>query len=246
MVDIHSHILPGVDDGSPDVETSLKMLQQAKNAGTQAVVLTPHVNRFGDGRNLAGEIIDIFEDFKQKTIEENIGVDVFFGGEVFCTGNVLDFAAQGLLPTINHSRYMLVEFNFQEKMNYMMHTLMVLNEMGYVPIVAHPERYDCIKENSLDVLNLMNAGALIQVNKGSLAGDFGAKCKDVAWDLVYRRMAHFVATDSHNLDGRNTEMDFVFDAVRKEITENYAMSLFDINQTAVLNNGMIMVPRPRV
>lgn len=246
MVDLHSHILPGVDDGSPNVETSLMMLQQAKKAGTKAVVLTPHVNRFGDGKNLAGEIINIFEEFKQKTIDEDVGVDVFFGGEIFCTGNVLDFAAQRLLPTINHSRYMLVEFYFQEKIEYIIRTLRALCEMGYVPIVAHPERYDCIKDNSLDVIRLMNSGALIQVNKGSLAGDFGAKCKDVAWDLVYRRMVHFVATDSHNLDTRNTEMDFVFDAIKKEINENYALSLFDYNQTAVLNNGMIMVPRPRI
>lgn len=246
MVDIHTHILPAVDDGSPDLENSLKMLRQAKESGTKAVVLTPHVNRFGDGRNLAPDIIKAFEEFKAKTIEENVGVDVFFGGEVYAAQNILELAANRLLPTINNTRYMLVEFNFHEKQYFINTTLRNLRDMGYLPIVAHPERYDCVKENFMSAFDMINSGGIIQLNKGSLTGAFGAASQNAAWDLVFRRMAHFVATDCHNLDTRNTEMDFVYNSIRSEINKNYADSLFDINPNTVLNNGIIMLPRPRV
>lgn len=246
MVDLHSHILPGVDDGSQNAETSIKMLTQAKNAGTKAIVLTPHVNLFGNGLNLAPNIRQPFLDFKKRVDEEKIGIDLFFGGEIFASKNVLELASNRLLPTINNSRYMLVEFEFHENKEFLKHTIMGLCQMGYIPIVAHPERYDCVKNNFITVLDFINTGALIQINKGSLAGDFGPACKNAAWELVYRRMAHFVATDCHNTEGRNAEMDFVRDLIKTEINEKYAQFLFDINANTVLNNGMLMIPRPRV
>lgn len=246
MVDIHSHILPGVDDGSQDIENSIEMLNLAVASNVKAVVLTPHVNLLGSGQNFALDLIPKFEQFKQEVDNRNIGIDLYFGGENYATPDILNLAANRMLPTINNTRFILVEFDFGERISNMCSVLNGLSQMGYAPIVAHPERYDVTNGNIAVVRNMMNCGALMQINKGSLVGNFGANCQNTAWDLIYTRMVHFVASDSHNIKKRNPVMDEIYDMVKREISANYADGLFDINPAIVLRNGIVPVPIPRI
>lgn len=244
MVDIHSHILPFVDDGSNSLEQSFEMLRMAELNGTKTVVLTPHSNLYPYDRNLAFEIESVFNAFKTKVEKENINIELCLGAEVFCNDNVIPLARDRQLLTINRSRFMLVEFDFGVDPRYICSTLSQLSSLGYVPIVAHPERYDCVKSRFRFALDFMNCGALLQVNKGSIVGDFGMSCRDTAFELMGHRLCQFVASDAHSAGVRNTNMDLAYDIVKDEFDDKMADKLFSINPNAVVHNGKLLISRP--
>lgn len=244
MVDIHSHILPLVDDGSSSVEQSLEMLRIAENCNTTAIVLTPHSNLYEQDKNLVDDVKSAFDEFKAKVENENINIDIYLGAEVFCNDNAIELARDGQLPTLNGSRFMLVEFDFFASPKYIAENLQALASLGYVPIVAHPERYECVKQRLNFALDFMNCGALLQVNKGSIVGDFGETSRETAFELISHRLCQFVASDAHSIGARNTDMELAYDIVRDAFDEKLANKLFDINPMAVINNDKLVISRP--
>lgn len=244
MIDIHSHILPYVDDGARDTETALEMLKMAKEANTNAIVLTPHSNLYENDKNLLFEMKFVFEAFKKKIVDEKIDIDVYLGGEIFANDDIIDLAKQKSVPTINGSRFMLVEFDFYSSSAYVMQTVRALASMGYVPIVAHPERYECIKKSISNAVEIMNSGGLLQINKGSLTNDFGASAKLCAYELINHRLAQFVASDAHSINFRNTDMELAFDLVTGEVGSDMAQKLFEINPRAIIHNEKLKISKP--
>lgn len=244
MVDIHSHILPYVDDGSNSTEHSLEMLRMAEMCNTDAIVLTPHSNLYEFEKNLLPEMESVFNAFKKKLEKENINIRIYLGAEVFCNDNAIKLAKSRMLPTINGSRFMLVEFDFGASPRYITNALSRLSALGYVPIVAHPERYDCIKSRYGFALDFMNSGALLQINKGSIVGDFGMTSRDTAFELINHRLCQFVASDAHTTGVRNTNMELSFDIVRDEFGDKMADKLFTINPMAVVENSKLIISRP--
>lgn len=246
MTDIHSHILPYVDDGSANLEMSFEMLRQAERAGTTGIVLTPHVNLFGDMSNLAPELIEIYESFVKKVKAEKINIDLYFGGEIFANEHVLELAERRLLPTINNSRFMLIEFDFYADLSYMLGIISALSGMQYVPIVAHPERYMAIKSNVLNAWEMLQCGALLQTNKGSLLGDFGTDTRAAAMELTARKLNQFVGSDCHENQFRTSEMDRAYTLVTAEFGNVTAKRLFEDNPQAVINDARLSLPRPNL
>lgn len=244
MIDIHSHILPYVDDGAKDVDTAFEMLKMAKEASTTAIVLTPHSNLYENDKNLLFELNFVFEAFKEKVKKENIDIDLYLGGEVFANSKIIELAEKRQLPTINNSRFMLVEFDFYTSASYIMQTVKKLATMGYVPIVAHPERYECIKKSPSNALEILNNGGLLQINKGSIINDFGANTRLCAFELLNHRLAQFVASDAHSSHHRNTDMELAFDIINHELNSEMATKLFKTNPMAVLNNEKLKLSKP--
>lgn len=244
MVDIHSHILPFVDDGSDSVEQSLEMLKMAKENGSNAVVLTPHCNLYEYEKNLAFEMRSVFNAFKGKVEKENIDIELYLGAELFCNDDAIKIVRKGLASTINDSRFLLVEFDFSASSRYIASTLADLSELDYVPIVAHPERYDCVKARFGLALDFMNCGALLQINKDSLLGGFGDSCRDTAFELINHRLCQFVASDAHFTDFRNTDMSDAFGIVQNEFDSHIAQKLFCDNPAEVVRNGKLRISRP--
>lgn len=244
MIDIHSHIMPFVDDGAKDLDTAFEMLKMAHSASTSAVVLTPHSNFYEDSSNLLFELKQVFDAFKKKVENEGIDIDIFLGGEIFANDNIVDLAISKQLPTINNSRFMLVEFDFYTSISYIMETVKALSSMGYVPIVAHPERYECIKNTPTEAVQILNSGGLVQINKGSILGDFGASAKLCAYDLLAHRLVQFVASDAHTAGHRNPDMELAFDIINDELGEDIANRLFKINPKAVLDNEKLKICKP--
>lgn len=244
MVDIHSHILPFVDDGSNSVQKSIEMLRIAEASSTEAVVLTPHSNLYEYEKNLIEEMTAVFDSFKAKLENENVDIEVYLGAEVYASDDIIELAHKKQLPTINNSRFMLVEFDFYASSGYITGVLSELSKLGYVPIVAHPERYECVKKRISAGLEFMNCGALLQINKGSFVNDFGVGARNTAFELVHHRLAHFVASDAHNLSSRNPDMELCFDILRDEFDDKYARKLFEINPRAVIENKKLLISRP--
>lgn len=141
MIDIHSHIISGIDDGSKNTEMTIKMLEMAEESGTTDIVATPHFMR-GRFEVTYKEVIDEVENLKKLTKENSININIYSGQEVYYSRNILEYYNQGMIGTINNTRYMLIEFpmlefNIEEAIN----TLYELQIRGIVPIIAHPERY---------------------------------------------------------------------------------------------------------
>lgn len=244
MVDIHSHILPFVDDGSDSLEQSFEMLRMAEDASTKAIVLTPHSNLYEYDKNLLYELEFVFNAFKQKVEKQKIPVEIYLGGEIFAGKNIIEYAEKKLLPTINYSRFMLVEFDFYSSPSYIKDIIKKLSSMGYVPVVAHPERYECVKKSPSLSMDFMNCGGLLQVNKGSVTGDFGSVSMETAFELINHKTVQFVASDAHSIEVRNTDMELAYGIVADEFDKKTAERLFDTNPQTVINNGRLSISRP--
>ena len=244
MVDIHSHILPFVDDGSNDLEISFEMLKSAAAAGTDEIVLTPHCNLYDREKNYLYEMQLVFDAFKQKVEERNIGIKIYLGAEVFADESIMQLLKKGLLPTINGSRFLMIEFDFYSTPAYICDTVRSIGRMGYVPIVAHPERYSCIKKINGVSMEIMNSGGLLQVNKGSLAGEFGESARQTALELISHNTAQFVASDAHSLSSRTVEMDLTYEIIEDYFGNKTAQSLLNDNPACLIRNGRLTIARP--
>ena len=180
MIDFHSHIIPGVDDGAKDEEMALAMINMAVFSGTEKIVATPHYMR-GRFQVPREEIHREVEKLKNLVKEREIPIEICVGQEVYYSDNILESYIEGEIGTIEGTRYMLVELSMRAfDPDKVINTLYELQLKGIVIILAHPERYvEFIKKPSL-INRFLEEGFLFQLNSGSLSGDFGKEVKKTA------------------------------------------------------------------
>lgn len=240
MVDIHCHILPGFDDGSDNLEESLRMARLAVEGGTTAVITTPHCNIPDSFQNYFGKTYaDIFNAFKAKLKEENIPLKIFPGHEIFASGNIVDLIKKKRLLTLCKSDYPLVEFDFTEQADSVYSKLKMLIAEGLVPIVAHPERYAFVAEDETAPFRLKTMGCLLQINKGSIKGGFGKTAHDIAHKMLRDELADFIASDAHSPYMRTPYLADAFEIISDIHSEEYADLLLNVNPSLVLQNKKI-------
>ena len=206
MVDLHSHLIWDIDDGSKSEEMTINMLRQAVKSGTKKLVLTPHY--------LPGYYTEPIDKVKEKAKElevlikeENINLEVYVGQEVYFTTNILENLNEGFIGTINNSRYMLIEFNMKNfSVKEVTEALYELQLKGITPIIAHPERYHIFIKNPSLINEFIKEGYLFQLNSGSLVGDFGKDVKKLAETYVKNKVYSFIGSDAHRDEKRNTDM----------------------------------------
>lgn len=240
MVDIHCHILYGVDDGSDDLAETVEMLRLAERGGTVKVIATPHSNVPGSYRNYwCAELESRLALINSELKREGVGIEVYPGQEIFTTPETAGLLREGKLITLNGSRYALVEFDFYE---YSVEAYAMLGQIkaeGYVPIVAHPERYAFVCEEDDAAMRLKDLGCLLQVNKGSLKGSFGMRAKREAYRLLDDGLADFVASDAHSPYVRTPFLADAHEAISVMYSRDYADMLFKTNPSLVLENKEI-------
>lgn len=240
MVDIHCHVLFGVDDGSADLNESIEMMRIAREGGTDSVFATPHCNIPGSVRNYwREELSNRLKRLNTALLQEGIGVKVYSGQEIFATPETASLLDNGSLITLNSSRYALIEFDFEE---YSVEAYAILQSVvscGYVPIVAHPERYGFVYEEEDAARRLKDIGCLLQINKGSLKGSFGTRARKSAYRLLDVELADFIASDAHGPYVRTPFLADARDAVADIYSEDYAELLFNVNPLCVLDNKEI-------
>lgn len=241
MIDIHTHILPLVDDGSGSFEESIEMLKNAEENGTKKLVLTPHFcnDRFSEIFS-KDEILGRIEKFKAAALNAGIKIELYSGSEMFGIDDIKQKILLGEAITLNGSRYLLVEFDFYDDPERVTEVLDNILSTGLVPIVAHPERYEFMREDPLMAMKLVNKGSLLQLNKTSLLGLHGEQTRKLAIFLIEKRFASFIASDTHDNYMRNPDMSDVFGWVYSEISKKYAEDLFFNNPFDVLNNKQIL------
>lgn len=241
MIDIHCHILYGVDDGSFSLEETVKLAEIAEQGGTEAIIATPH-------SNVPDSYINHWNnDFEEKIVlinkalaERGIDITVYRGQEIFCAGRFEELMSEGKLITLNNSRYPLIEFDFYERSHEAYVMAARLAAQGYVPIVAHPERYQFICEEEEAAERLKDIGCLLQVNKGSLKGSFGFKAQRAAFRLLDEGLADFVASDAHSPYMRTPFLGNVREMISEEFSPDYAELLLSENPGLVIENKEIL------
>lgn len=240
MVDIHCHILPGLDDGSDNTEESLRMARIAVNSGTNAIIVTPHSNIPDSFQNYFDrDYADSFIAFKELLKAESIPLRIYPGHEIFASGDIGGLIKKRKLLTLAGSDYPLVEFGFTEDAESVYSKLRMLVAEGLTPIVAHPERYAFVAEDDFAPYRLKAIGCLLQINKGSLKGNFGREAYIASDYILENELADFVASDAHSPYIRTPYLADAYEIISENHSEDYANLLLNINPESVIHNKKI-------
>lgn len=233
FVDIHTHLLFGVDDGAVDLEQSIELLSMARENGTTAVVLTPH-HRGRFRKNTPQQLRQRFDELVQRVKTELPDMKLYLGNEAAHERELGDKVAEGRILSLNDSNYVLLEFDFNSSRIQVMEETMALIGSGYTPIIAHAERYDIFRKNKHLAGDLLYVGALIQLNADSILGKCGLRTKWVCQRLLKKGMVHFVASDGHDPKVRPPVLGECFEYVSKRYGEDYAWTIFRDNALDLL------------
>ena len=238
FVDMHCHILPGVDDGAKDPKQTYEMLKMAYDEGIRVIVATPHhhpVRGMASKAELGREFRKTKELARQ--IDENF--HVVPGMEVYFIQEVLDQLENNELKAIGKSHYLLVEFSPEAEATYIKGSLQQIQMRGYYPILAHVERYRCMVDNPENVDDLVDMGVTIQVNAGSIVGDGGKKIRKFVIGLMEEGLVHIVGTDAHSTKSRAPKMKKCAMQVEKLFGKDYMWEIFQENGMRILQDKKI-------
>ena len=240
MIDIHSHILPGLDDGAGNLSDALEMAQLAASSGIKGIIATPHCNIPGGFHNYWSlSLEDDLRNLQNEINDRNIPLTLYPGQEVFLAPGFMDMLHQGKLITLCNSRYMLVEFDMYESATVAYRKLQQILAEGLVPIVAHPERYRFVHEQKEAIYRMKDLGALLQINRGSLKGAFGIRTKSIAKEIISSYQADFIASDAHSQYRRTPYLADVHEVICERISADYGDVLVKINPKKIITDERI-------
>ena len=238
MVDIHSHVLPKTDDGAATFLESLEMLRFARLNGTKKLVCTPHFYNPRIGFVDKERTAKYFDKLKVESL--NLDIELLLGSEVFCSDLFLRELEKREFFTLNGTEYLLIEFDFADDVDRVLFALDIITEAGYIPIIAHPERYRFLKRDEYYVQKLLSKGAFLQINTTSLAGLHGEDTARFACWLLEKRYASVVACDAHDTAFRTTDLKSAFMWVYGNFSKQYAQDLFFDNPEAIVSGQKII------
>jgi len=233
FVDLHNHILPGIDDGPQDWEESIRMAKVAQEEGIIAVAATPHNIGFGREVN-QNLVLYLVEELRARLRREGIELEVFPGIEVMVMPEVFLFLEEGKAFTLNGSKYILVELPYTFYPVYSEYVLFKLMERGYRPILAHPERYVYFQNRPELLKPLVESGLLLQVTSGSITGELGGKAREFSRHLLQEGLVHIIATDAHSAKWRKPAMREAVEEAAQIVGWEKALAMASHNPKAIL------------
>jgi protein-tyrosine phosphatase len=247
LVDIHSHVLYGVDDGARTLEDSVAMVQMAAEAGTTDLVATPHANL-----HYAFEPERIRERLAEIAAAAGASVRLYSGCDFHLSyDNITRAIADPRKYTINQKCYLLVEFSELMIFNNTAEIFARLQDAGMVPVITHPERNGLLRQRISQIADWINAGACVQITGQSVVGGFGRSAQEFCETLLDQRLVHFVASDGHDCERRPPGMDAAYAWLKKRYNESLAQALCVTNPRTTLTGdpletiGMDDPPEPR-
>ena len=243
MIDIHSHIVFDVDDGPKSIEDSKALLREAYNQGVRMIVSTSH-RRKGMFETPEEKIATNF--LKVREIAKEVADDlvIAYGAEIYYTPDVLEKLENKRIPTLNDSRYALIEFSMNTPYRDIHRGLSNILMLGITPVIAHIERYDALENNEKRVRELIDMGCYTQVNsshvlKPKLFGETYKFMKKRAQYFLERDLVHVIASDMHNLDSRPPYMEDAHQIISKKYGRDKAEELFVENPRKIIMDQII-------
>lgn len=242
MIDMHCHILPGIDDGASDLEEALEMARIAESEGIKKIVNTSHFHpefKYTMGE----ELVEAINSFNVALKANKIDLEVLIGNEIYYTDEIIEELHNLNFHTLNNSKYLLIEFSPMNVPKNLADVVYEVKLKGYIPVLAHVERYNNIIENPNIIYDCIKEGAIIQVNASSILGKHGKEIKKVSDILLDNNMIHIVASDAHGSERRRPQLREAYEFVKNKYSEETADNLFKNNQSLIIANEDIIIPR---
>lgn len=233
MIDIHNHLLYGVDDGPKTIEESIEMLRDAKQQGVEAIILTPHYRH-----GMFAYPVEVIDEHFGKLLKEakQIGIRLYLGTEYHVNSRMIEYLETGRCRTMAGTNYVLAEYEYETPYEYIISSVRDLLRHGYIPIIAHAERYACMLEDVDCAEQLREMGVLIQVNADAVLGDDGRKLKKYCKKMLQNGYVDVIGSDSHGIKRRASQMQKCQTYMYKKYDENYVEQLFVENPKKILDS----------
>ena len=236
FIDIHSHILPGVDDGAENIAESMKLLRMAHKDGTRAIILTPHY-RSDYKKYMPEQLKERYELLCESVEKELPDMQLYLGNEIHFEMEAPEAVESGRVLTLNGSNYVLLEFRPNCLRRRMVAGVSEMIRHGFTPIIAHVERYTISRKDPSLLQELWDMGALMQLNVNSVMGQNGFGIKRFCHKLLKAERVHFIASDTHDVKYRTPLLQKCYLKVCKKYGQSYADELFYENAQAVIENN---------
>ena len=233
MVDMHCHILPGIDDGSDNMNRTIKLLEIAESEGIEFIIATPHYKNFQ--RSASPEtILQLTNRVQRISDEEGFAISILPGNEIYYFEGVDRLLEKGYVLSLNQTNRVLVEFSPSESFQYIRNGLDSIANIGYVPVLAHVERYQALVRNPSYVDELRQMDTEIQINAGSVMGRLGHEVQRFLYQLLDDQLVDYVGTDAHNTDSRAPVFQNCYHQLSRRLDAGYLEDIF-------YNNAMMLI-----
>lgn len=223
MIDIHNHLLYGIDDGSLSLEDSIDVLKDLEKCGYIDIILTPHYITCSRYTSSKKDNLNLLEKLKKEVKKNKININLYLGNEIFMDDDIVELLKRGIISSLNDTKYLLIELpmngeypNYQEVFSF-------IQSKGYKVILAHPERYLSFQEDFDLIYELKDMGLYFQCNLESIIGRYGSHAKKVITRMLKENMVSYLATDIHH-----KKSDYsTFSDAKKEILKYISEEEFD-------------------
>jgi protein-tyrosine phosphatase len=245
VIDIHTHILPGVDDGVRTEDDAVEFARVAAEDGVRTIVATPHC-RNGFYVNHREDVIAMTASLRERLARESVEVELVPGAEVHLCPDLVERVRDGRAPTLgDNGKTLLLELSLTQYPVGLENLIFQLKLAGILPIFAHPERIRYFEDDIRHYEAVVRLGAYGQITTGSLLGTFGRKTQEFSHELVSKGLIHVVASDAHNVRGRPPILSEAVEALAALVGEDLALKMADEIPRALLRGEDLELPEPK-
>lgn len=237
-IDIHSHILPGVDDGAQDMETTMEMVDTAYSQGVRTMIATPHYYP-GHMRYPREHLEEVYRETVSVIKEKYSDFTLLLGNEIYYRDEVVEKLKNKRIFTMADTHYVLLEFSPSAEYDYIRKAVYKCLENGYNPILAHMERYEPLWKNEKRVRELIRMGAYMQINAENFQEGFFSAQRRYCLKLLQSGLAHFIASDCHNTQGRSPNLKYAMDYLKAKLESELFHKLTVDSPAKLLDNKYI-------
>lgn len=239
-IDIHSHALYGIDDGSKSIEESIEILKEYKKMGFNDVILTPHYIENTDYNKNNKEKNNILKELKKELKKQKIDINLYLGNELYISNNILNLVEMKEISKLNNSKYLLIELPMNNEISNLYDIIFNLLSNNIIPIIAHPERYTYIQKNIKIAEQLVEKGVLLQLNYGSIIGYYGSSAKKTAKKLLKNNLVSLLGTDIHHPNSKiYNNMNIIIKKIKKITNEDNIKKIMIENPKKILEDSTI-------
>ena len=242
MIDIHSHILWNLDDGSKSIEESIKIVQEAEKAGITDIICTPHHGKRGVKGATPEQIKNSVIKLQEELRKVDCLVNLYPGNEIYVEEDLMEEIQKKTVMSLAEEKYILIELPMQNEYHYIEDMIFDIKKLGKIPILAHPERYSYIQENPNKVLSFLEIGVLLQCNLGSVLGKYGNKAKKTVKELLKSHAVSIMASDIHRADTLYLEIESAIQKLDSIIGKEEREKLVQVNPKKIIEGLQIPVP----
>ena len=222
MIDLHTHILPNVDDGASSLEMALEMIREEIDNNVDEIILTPHYFKNEFNFTDKNDILEAFEELKKQCCDLNIKLTL--GAELYFSKDVYQELKTHNAITLGNTNYVLIEFSLMQNYFDISSIIDELVYYGYKPIIAHPERYDYLSIKELK--EIVSLGGLLQINTSSILGDFGPRIRKKTEQLLKMKLVNFVSSDCHNMKVRKPNLKEALLLIKKKFKLDFDNNIY--------------------